>query len=112
MSLAGMPAVVSQRQESDPHEFPAVLPDRHCVWRSQQPADGVGVTRRIEKLNEVARITEDAHNSPSVERSGLFFDLPEGRLGNPPDGGWPGQKLLRVDPARPARIAASTSSRS
>ena len=107
-----MPAVVSQRQESDPDEFSAVFPDRHSVWRSQQPADRADVAQWVETLNEGASVTEDAHNSPSVERSGLFFDLPEGRLGNPPDDGWRGQKLLRVDPARLARIAASTSSRS
>lgn len=91
VSLAGMTAVVSQRQESDPHEFTAVPPDRHCVWRSQQSADGVGVAQWIELLNEVARVAEDAHNSPSVERSGLFCDLPEGRLGIPLCGGWSGQ---------------------
>ena len=91
MPLDSVATVVSERQQSDPDKLAAVLSDRHSVRRCQKPTDRFGIARRIEKPNEVAIFTEDAHNSRSVERSGLFCDLPEGRLRIPPCGRWPGQ---------------------
>jgi hypothetical protein len=91
MQFPGVTAVVTKRQESDPHQFSAMLPHRLGVWRSQQAADCFSVARWIEALMEVASRTEYTHSSPSIERSGFVFDRPDGLLNVPHRGGPTGQ---------------------
>src|SRR3954447_26044060 len=80
MLLTTLAPVATEGAKPNSDEFPAMLPYGLRVWRGKQPADLFIVARRIELRDEVVARAENAHTSGSVERSALFFVLPDGRL--------------------------------